>query len=253
MPATLIDPYRGETEHEMDMLGRYIAASESGLVHARDEDKRILDEQSAQIEGGFVEVTGAYLGHAFSFHEEFPMIMRYGHVTALYSFTEHRLRALCDEVSIRKKGLPVEVGDLKGFPYVEASKTFLTKVVDAKITQWGEVGTLAILRNCIVHCNGFIDDNNSTKKLEGIVNGTKGLKLSDQRRLLIERAYVEKAYQKICDLFTGTFGTLGFGSSFYMAGFPMDAGLIVDETRKSVEIVSSETPGANETPSPDGS
>jgi len=246
MPATLIDPYRGETEHEMDMLGRYIAASESGLVHARDEDKQILDEQAAQIEGGFVKVTSAYIRHAYSFHEEFPMIMRYGHVTALYSFTEHRLRGLCDEVSKRKSDLPVSVRDLKGFPYVEASRTFLTKVVDAGATQWGEVGTLAVLRNCIVHCNGYIEEYNSTKKIEGIVGGTNGLKLNDQRRLLIEKAYVERTYQKVCELFTTAFTTLGFGSSFYMAGFPADTGIIVDESTKSVEIVSPETPEKEE-------
>ncbi len=241
MPATLIDPYRGETEHEMDMLGRYIKASELGLAHARDEDKRILDEQAKQIEGGFVEVTSAYIGHAFAFHEELPMVMRYGHVTALYSFTEHRLRSLCDELSKTKKDLPVEVSDLKGFPYVEASQTFLTKVVDAQISQWGEVGILAALRNCIVHCNGFIDNYNSTKKMEGILKGTKGLKLNDQRRLLIEECYIERTYQKVCDLFTGAFDTMKFGSSFYMTGFPMGSGIIVDEEKKSVEIVSPET------------
>jgi len=240
MPATVIDPYRGETEHEMDMLGRYIAASETGLVHVREEDKLILDEQASKIKGDFLEAAGPFIAHAYAFHQEFPMIMRYSHVTVIYSFVEYRLSTLCDELVTRNGH--AETHRPQGFGSIKESKTFLTKVVDAKITQWDELDELAKLRNCIVHCNGFIDKHRATLEIERIVRRNDGLKLSDQRRLLIEGTYVQKISQEIRDLFTMAFKNLHFGSGFYFSRFPAEAGMIFDKRTKKVKIISPESP-----------
>ena len=75
-------------EHYLDMLGLYIKTSERGLVHARNEDREKLERQD-QMEGrSWVQNTSDGIGHLFAFNEEFPMIMRYGHITAVYSYVE---------------------------------------------------------------------------------------------------------------------------------------------------------------------
>ncbi len=75
MPATQIDPVRGEIEHELDMLGKYIASSEAGLASTRDSDKAKLDKHYGETEGQFHDTVMQYFAHVKAFHEEFPMVL----------------------------------------------------------------------------------------------------------------------------------------------------------------------------------
>jgi hypothetical protein len=241
MPAAILDPFRGQVEAELALLGRYIRTSEQGLTLAEEQQRKAIDEEVSEIKGEALEVMMRYFGHASSFQEELPMVMRYGHVTAIYSATEHCLRSICKHLCEQNKSITVHISDLKRYPYIDASRTFLSKVIDARIFDWTPVENISEIRNCIVHCNGYINESKNRARLEPLVEKTLGLDKSNENRVLLEASFVDASYVKIQDLFETIFTNLKFGKGFRFSGAPRRTSFILDEKSNGVQIVGPES------------
>lgn len=210
-----IDEFRTETDHEIHMLKRYIEVSEDGLDRIRAQEKGKLEELKSNAEKTFLEVILPIIDHHFSFNEEFPMVMRYGHLIALYSFAEQRLRSICKEVGKRKN----LANKLSG-PYVRDSKKFLVNAdtrID-KIGEWKEIDELAKVRNCIAHASGFVEEDDKPERIKTIVGNTSGLSLNGQNRILVEDSYVESTFELLRNLVSEILDILNFGDSAFAEG-----------------------------------
>lgn len=242
MPATLINFYRGNLEQKIYMLSSYISFNEQGLKSVRDDAKEKLDQQLKPDRADVLSNLGAYADHAYRFHGEFPMIMRYSHITSIYSFLEYELQQLCEEVIKREKGdINVKVSDLKGFPYISSSKIFLTKIIDGGFTEWGVIDDLAKVRNCIIHCNGVVEHSSSRSKIGNIIKHTNGIEINDEGRLLIKNEYVGYILDKVQNLFKVVLDKLRFGVGFANSyAIPEHSAILISEIDGTVKIHSDE-------------
>ena len=241
MPANLrsFDQFVGETELSTRMLHRFIKSSERGLQSARDEEKAMLDAQAKEIKGEFIAVLGAFIDHHQAHGEEIPRILRYSHVIAIHSLFERQLDLLCKEVVSRKENLPILPEDLKGYPYVGAYRIFLTKVVDASISVWGDLDSLRHIRNCIAHGDGFVEGLDRGKsKLRSVIKRTDGLSETEDGRLQIGSEYIQQAFDTIFTFFEEAFENLGFGQGWPSSKFADECAIIIDEEEKTVRVIS---------------
>jgi hypothetical protein len=245
MYAAILDPFRGQVEAELALLGRYIRTSEQGLTLAEELQRKAIDEEVSEIKGEALEVMMRYFGHASSFQEELPMVMRYGHITAIYSATEHCLRSICKHLCEQNKSITVHISDLKRYPYIDASRTFLSKVIDARIYDWTPIENISEIRNCIVHCNGYIEEARNRTKVESLIQKIQGLEISHENRLLIEAFFIDESYLKIQQLFETIFTNLKFGRGFRFSSGHRRSSFIHDEKTNTVTIIGPESPLAN--------
>ena len=111
-------------------------------------------------------------------------------IVSIYSFLENSLNKLCKYLS-KKHSYAITVDDLKGDGIVRA-KHYLEKMAQVNFSaingEWSDLRTLNKIRNCIVHSEGIIINNES---LKNIITQTSGVSLNDGCHILIEREYID--------------------------------------------------------------
>ena len=182
MPSSFIggisSPFRGQIEAEIALLGRNIKASEQGLSLAEAEQKKAIDEEVSQIKGEALHVMMRYFGHASSFQEELPMVMRYGHITAIYSVCEHSFARLRNYITEENSEIAAHIATLRNPRSLEASLKGLLMSGGISKADHGFIEEIALVRHCIIHCNGYLEDYKERYRvqIESLVKKTHGQK-----------------------------------------------------------------------------
>jgi hypothetical protein len=157
------------------------------LSAAHDERIKNLTEQE-------IMEAGEYFYEDFHIIDEIYIGMyRKATLVSLDSFLENSLNILCRNLcSINNYSIMLE--DLKDKGIIRA-KNYLKKIAKIDFSQlngeWGNLQSLRILRNCIVHCEGNIKLSGSKAKLQNIINNNCGLSLKYERDIQIERGYID--------------------------------------------------------------
>lgn len=120
-------------------------------------------------------------------------------LVSLYSFLENSMNGLCRHLGSRHT-YPVSLNDLRGEGIVRA-KDYLEKLAKVDFAalngEWSHLMTLNKIRNCIVHSEGDIKASKSPDNLETIINITPGLSLRNERKIKIEREYINFCIDKV--------------------------------------------------------
>ena len=120
-------------------------------------------------------------------------------VVSVYSFLENSMNSLCRHLGSRHT-YPVSLNDLRGEGIVRA-KDYLEKLAKVDFTalngEWSHLMNLNKIRNCIVHSEGDIKASKSPTQLENIINSTSGLFVRNERKIKIEREYVDFCINKV--------------------------------------------------------
>lgn len=171
------------------------------LEHKFESDKRKLSERYEK------EVTGKKLTTEMEdqigeyFGEEHQRIeglflknFRYSVVVTIYSFLETTLNDLCYHLC-RSKKLLLALDEIKG-DGIERARLYLQKVCLINFPdnshEWQEIQKFNLIRNCIVHTEGNVEEIKSPDKLKRVIRSTKGVCLDPQiqRFVHIEKAYI---------------------------------------------------------------
>ena len=111
---------------------------------------------------------------------EYPRYLRYSYIALLVAFFEKRLRQICVEVG-KKKGLTEsQVRDeIRGEGMVRKAKRFLKKHLQGQFApepkkaflegwekDWEQVQFLVLLRNCVLHTAGEVEEMRKGQKTE---------------------------------------------------------------------------------------
>ncbi|MFA6411571.1 MAG: hypothetical protein WCW53_02670 [Syntrophales bacterium] len=141
------------------------------------------------------EEVAAYFGEEQSrFEELFLKNFRYSIIVTIYSFLETTLNDLCHHLYHSKKSL-LTLDEVKGTG-IERARLYLQKVclIDfpEKSHDWQKIQKFNLVRNCIVHAEGNVEEVKSPEKLKKIIKNTRGISLypSIQRFLRIENDYI---------------------------------------------------------------
>ena len=169
-----------------------------------DSDKNALSSSyDKAIEGlsddEISEVENYFSDDYYIIEEIHVGLYRKSTVVSVYSFLENSMNSLCRHLGSRHT-YPVSLNDLRGEGIVRA-KDYLEKLAKVDFTalngEWSHLMNLNKIRNCIVHSEGDIKASKSPTQLENIINSTSGLFVRNERKIKIEREYVDFCINKV--------------------------------------------------------
>ena len=132
--------------------------------------------------------------------DSFAHILRRSFFVSLYAFLESQLAKECED----RKGDDVllRLSDLRG-DVIHRVKTYMVKVLRISFPstspEWQRIRCYRILRNCIVHNEGRLDerfDQNDAKSLKDYIDDTSTLSLSDVT-VVLSKDFCEEALQTV--------------------------------------------------------
>lgn len=186
---------QGHVIGELDDLYEYFQELERKFES--DKKKISLKYEEAASKSKLDPEEEAELAEYFS--EEFHIIentflktFRYSMVVTLCSVIEVALNDLCRYICHLKK-YPLSLEDLRE-DGIRRAEAYLTKVcaIDFSTTahEWNETLKLSLIRNCIVHAQGNVNEVKSPGKIQNVVANTRSVSLKNDRYLIIEKDFI---------------------------------------------------------------
>ncbi len=177
----ILQLYRGHTSSELDSFKDYIVHSSENILTTQVEFEKLFSSEESTDES-----QDDYWNHEYhKLNDIFPYFFRQSTFIGLYSFLENRLYSLCDNLQ-RIKGYKIKISDLNGKNYIEKSKKYLKLIVgletDDMNALWNKITEYQKIRNCLVHSNGSINDNQPLYK---IVAANSSLELDSNNKIQI--------------------------------------------------------------------
>jgi len=176
---------------------------------------------------------GSY--HAEVHYLEIPRALRYTQVTSIFFTLENRLVKICYHLFARKPKLPKTISEITDRSPFKACRSYLTKVIDAKVTVWEHLELARLVRNCIGHANGFPTGlTHGEKALRDGIARTPSLELDSDDRLIVRSAYVSDFLEVVSKLLDEIRTNLDLGdeSPLDYCGIPDTFAFGIDPTRK---------------------
>lgn len=212
------DVHRWETDFAFSSLKDYLKMAESQFEAVRDMERARTDltTPAGLSEDDYHEWHSDYQAQVLFFEEryerDFPSKIRYSFIVLLHIVLEERLRATCNEIQ-KRRNLTISEKDLRGAQF-ERVKTFLKKIAEINYdnqTGWQELKDLQMIRDCIVHTNGRIEESRDKKHIYDLCK--KQIGISDaEGSLVVDKAYCLCALEAISALFNDLLNSAGFGS-----------------------------------------
>tara|TARA_R110002096_G_scaffold288244_1_gene481932 strand:- start:837 stop:1484 length:648 start_codon:yes stop_codon:yes gene_type:complete len=190
------------------------------MAHALQAEKAEMEQHLRESpEENPPELMCFAMSHLDVHHELVPRALRHSQLLALYAVLEHQLVELCKALRQRDPSLSLKISDLSGTGAI-ACEIFLTKVVEAKISNWSKIHQLRRLRNCIAHTNGRIDSLERGKEaVRKIIQADPDLRETDGV-LIVTSPFISKAQKWVSQLFDEAFENLGLKENPFALSAP---------------------------------
>lgn len=212
------DVHRWETDFAFSSLKDYLEMVEKQFETVREIERARtnLTPPPGLTEEEYQEWCSEYQAEVLSFEEryerDFPSKIRYSFIVILHIVLEDRLRATCNEIHNRRD-LPIKEKDLKGAP-LERVSTFLKKIAAIDYNNqsvWQKLKDLQMIRDCIVHTNGKIEESRDKNRLYDLCKKEIGIS-SEDGSLVVDNSYCTRTLEAIAAYFSGLLDCAGFGS-----------------------------------------
>jgi len=174
-----------------DALREYLSRMEEYLLKAERKFSAWADKELEKLQsderGNFYE---AY-AEEFSYHMEFPRILRNSIFMSACSVLEYWMRVICSGLK-EKQHMPIRWNDLRGGTIKQFRLYFELAHLDIPVgmnKKWQEIENYYLVRNCIVHEQGLLEKFRNNSRLlrfvekRGIIsedNGEKEIALTKQ-------------------------------------------------------------------------
>jgi len=109
------------------------------------------------------------------FHVEQPSRIRYCHIIFLFTILERRLRELLKITADLKPDITKGFSEYKG-SFLDRSKLFLKNNLEVDLTsgkKWSDINALQKIRDCIIHCGGYIQESRDVLFLQQLAKSKK--------------------------------------------------------------------------------
>ena len=150
---------------------------------------------------------------------DFRRILRFTVLMSTYTLVESNLALLAQQIRTRK-GLALDMNDLRAKILMERFKTFWTKVAGLlwwPDPRWDELQDIQKLRNCIAHGNGFVRKNDG--RIKQLLRRNCGVRLVGENNHLadpdeagtleIDERFCAEAVEQMASLFDEIFNRAG--------------------------------------------
>jgi len=215
------DFFRIQVNIRFDDMAAFLKTIEAQLVETKQREQKrveskldcrtVVDAEDAAELADERQQELAGLDDRFS---AYSRIHRYSFIITLFILVETQLRAVCDEISKRKK-LELRMNDLRG-DLRERTKTFLEKVatvLDISNGTWETMADLQKVRDCIVHTDGTVEESRDRDYIRNLIGRKEGLGMMptalDEGKLSIECSFCEQALKAVTEAFREIFEKAG--------------------------------------------
>lgn len=189
-----------QARDRLEEFRQYTLAIESKFDAEKNSILSSYDEAIKGLSEDEIIEVDEYFSEDYYMIEDIHVVMyRKSTLVSVYSFLENSMNNLCSHLGSRH-AYPVKLNDLRGEGIVRA-KDYLDKLAKVDFSalngEWSHLKTLNKIRNCIVHSEGDIKTSKSSSQLENIVAITSGLSLRNERKIKIEREYIDFSINKV--------------------------------------------------------
>ena len=152
-------------------LKNYLEITEKYLQKAKEDFETSAHEQAEKLSAANPdlrtdEIDDILSNDYWEYAETFPRTLRSSFFVSAYSLLESKMALICRQLK-KDKQIPIGWSDLKGSTLDQFK--FYCKLAGLEISysskSWQEIQHYCILRNCIVHNNGFISGFRDEKKM----------------------------------------------------------------------------------------
>lgn len=211
----VINFFRLETEGLFNGLADYLEKLEAQTPIIQQTEFEKVKEWAKQesIEWGQYDVAIDELRWNYEYY--FPRSLRYSFIVLLFLVTEKQLSEFCRTLQ-KKHNLPIKPNELRG-DSIERSKTYIHRLAGiSSVVDWKRVEDLSVVRNCIVHTMGDINESRDRKRIHNLVSSDVGLSMgnnefADKDTLQISAEYCSKAVRDMRTFFDQLFDAAGIG------------------------------------------
>jgi hypothetical protein len=157
--------------------------------------------------------------HEYEFDNLLPRMVGYSFVMMLFSELEFRVNSLCKELK-RRENLPLKINDFQG-DLVERFSKYLIIANKPKLETKAkfEIKTLNLIRNCIVHNNGFLKNMppKTQNKIRDRVKNEPHIDITtggNGERIKVSSRFLYSKVEFFIAMFRKLFETYGFGPEY---------------------------------------
>lgn len=143
----------------------------------------------------------------------FPRALRYSFIVLLFVGIEKQLTEFCKRLQ-KQRNLQIKSNDLKG-DIIERSSTYIHKIAGLPDTlDWQKIKDLSVVRNCIAHTMGNVEDSRDKDRIYQMVSTKIGLSIDneefgDENYLQVSAEYCSRAVKNIQIFFHDLFDIKG--------------------------------------------
>ncbi|MFC2021739.1 hypothetical protein ACFLTR_00765 [Chloroflexota bacterium] len=168
LPVTFEEYFRS---FRLDELKRYLDVTEKYLQKAKSDFETSANEQAKKLSTAnpnlrAVEIDDILGNDYWQYAETFPRILRSSFLVSVISLFENEVAQISQRIR-RVREIPINLADLNG-DLLNKVKMYC-KLAGLPISfgnrTWNEINNYYMVRNCIVHNNGFISGFRDEKKM----------------------------------------------------------------------------------------
>jgi len=214
-----IDFFVFETISAFRAIRRYFELIESQIGKVKDEEWDKLkelpvprDEEEYQTE--YVPTIEA---HKHEFDKVLPRLVGYSFVMMLFSELEFRINGICSEL-IKRENVVKNLNDFRG-NLIEKFSKFLRDANKPQLdnNEKDEIRDFIVIRNFIVHNNGFLNDSKRADRLRGIAKSKLHVEIvgkNTSERVNVTNTFCYSRIEFFITMFRRLFELLNFGPEF---------------------------------------
>ncbi|MFB0831510.1 hypothetical protein ACEU2D_18145 [Brevibacillus laterosporus] len=181
---------------EIEKYKKYSHIMESHLKTQFDELTAITETMTEEEQNAFWDF---HVEDYYHLSKDFPSILRCSVFTQIYSFLEFTLKGYC---SIARKSLEIKLSDrdLSGSG-IEKYKIYLKKVVGMpfpdSIPEWSHIQKYNIIRNCIAHTQGNLEEMNNSTKIKDTISDLNNIELDNRSTIILKESFCDDVINTI--------------------------------------------------------
>lgn len=214
-----IDFFVWETISAFKAIYRYFELIESQIGKVKDEEWEKLkalpipkDDEEYQTEYG-----PTIQAHKNEFEKVLPKLVGYSFVMMLFSELEFRINEICRELR-KREDIPLKINDFKGNLIGRLSK-FLIAANKSQLEkkELDEIKDFIIIRNCVVHNNGFLKNFSESKRLRDVAKDRLHIEITgkgNNERIKISSRFLYSRIEFFIAMFRRLLVALNFGPEY---------------------------------------
>ncbi len=216
MVTIKLDFFVWETISAFRSIHRYFELIESQIGKVKDEEwgkleQLLVPKDDEEYQTEYVPTIQA---HKLEFEKVLPRLVGYSFVMMLFSELEFRINAICRELK-KRESVPLKINDFRG-DLIERFSKFLIIVNKPQLegNERSDLKNFIVVRNCIVHNNGFLSNFSYSKELRKFAKSKLHIEVvgsGNNERVIVLSRFLYSRIELFIAIFRRLFEALNFG------------------------------------------